>query len=153
MGKPGTDPCRRAFCRRCREELAPRRVSTLSLLFHALHLAVIAGNLTGWMFRSLRRLHLALVSVTLFSWIVLGFRYGLGYCFLTEWHWQVLESEGESGLPASYITYIIFLLTGWNADPWLVDAGTGISFSFAVCASLYVNRDLFLRSAKGTEPR
>lgn len=116
-----------------------------SILFHILHVAVIAGNMTGWIFRRTRRLHLALVAITLFSWMVLGFKYGLGYCFLTDWHWQVLEAQGESNLPASYITYAIQKTTGLDPDPFFVDVGTGIAFGFAVCASLVVNRDLLRR--------
>ena len=97
------------------------------------------------MFRRTRRAHLALVSVTLFSWIFLGFKYGLGYCFLTDWHWQILEAQGETGLPGSYITYVIEKTIRTSPDPFLVDVGTGVCFAFAVCASLVVNRDLFRR--------
>lgn len=120
----------------------------MSVLFHTLHLAIIVGNLTGWIFERTRRAHLALVSLTLFSWIVLGYFYGFGYCFLTDWHWQVLEAQGHADLPASYITYLIHELTPLRPDPSLVDVGTAISFALAVVASLYVNRDL-LRRVKG----
>ena len=117
----------------------------LSALLHIVHTIVIVGNLTGWMFQRTRRAHLALVSLTLFSWIVLGYFYGFGYCFLTDWHWQILEARGHTGLPASYVAYVIENLTGWNPDPAVVDAGTGISFGLAVIASLFANRDLFQR--------
>lgn len=144
--KRETGLCRQDFCRSFHETRLTCKLDCLvSLFFHVLHLAVIAGNMTGWAIHRARRIHLALVSVTLFSWIVLGYRYGLGYCFLTEWHWQVLESQGVSDLPGSYIAYLIRLLTGLSPDPRLVDAGTGACFAFAVCASLYVNRDLFIR--------
>lgn len=113
----------------------------MSFLFHILHLTVIAANLTGWMFPRTRRAHLLLVTMTLFSWVVPGFRYGLGYCFVTDWHWQVLEAEGVTDLPASYISYILGL-AGFSPRPLYVDAATAIAFTAAIAASLYVNRDL-----------
>jgi len=115
----------------------------LSLVFHLIHLSVICVNLTGWIFRRMRRIHLIVVMLTLFSWIGLGYRYGFGYCFLTDLHWQLLESQGVKNLPNSYIKYIADAVTGLNFNPTVVDICTGTAFAFAVVASIVVNRDLF----------
>ena len=115
----------------------------VSLLFHFLHIAVMAANLFAWTIPRLRRFHLIVVGCTLFSWCVLGLRYGFGYCFLTDWHWSVLESQGVRDLPGSYVKYLFDLITGWDSSPFWIDVATGVSFSIAILSSLYVNRDLF----------
>lgn len=114
----------------------------MSLLFHTIHLTVIVFNLTGWVFERTKRLHLALVAATLASWVGLGFKFGPGYCFLTDWHWQILENQGATDLPNSYVKYIIDLITGLNSNAVMVDILTGITFGFVVIAAVYRNRDL-----------
>ncbi|MCE9600298.1 MAG: DUF2784 domain-containing protein [Spirochaetia bacterium] len=114
----------------------------MSLLFHFLHVSVIVFNLTGWILERTKRMHLILVSLTLASWIGLGLKYGLGYCFLTDWHWRILEANGAVNLPNSYVKYIIDLVTGFNSDPFAVDVITGISFVCVALIAFYRNRDL-----------
>ncbi len=123
--------------------IRPDEQMTVIIAYHFLHLLVIVVNLFAWMFRETRRLHLLVVFLTLFSWIVLGWRFGFGYCFITDWHWQAMEIRGARGLPNSYIKYLVDLFTGWDSNPFWIDAATGISFAIAVICSLYVNRDLF----------
>jgi hypothetical protein len=104
----------------------------LDIFFHVLHLAVIVVNLTFWMsFRTLRLAQITL-TLTMISWIGFGFRYGFGYCFLTDWHWQVKERLGEMDLPASYIKYLFDQATGRDWNPEAIDIGTGIAFGLAV---------------------
>ena len=65
---------------------------------------------------------LGLMALTLFSWFGLGWFYGFGYCPSTDWHWQIKEAMGETGLPNSFIKYYMDRLTGKDWDPDLLDA-------------------------------
>ena len=102
-------------------------------------------NLTGWIWRRTRKVHLMVLSLTLMSWLVLGIWYGWGYCVLTDWHWEVKEKLGEKNLPASFIKYLGDKLIGKNLDPSLVDNITLGCLVFAVVAAVYVN---FIRRKK-----
>ena len=85
--------------------------------------------------------------MTAFSWVGLGMCYGLGYCFLTDWHWQVRRELGLS-MPDSYIKFLLDELTGqdWNAA--YVDFGTAVSFFIALLCSTCVNFREWKRSRK-----
>ena len=110
-------------------------LEALDVIFHILHFSIILINLTFWMsFRTLK-IAQATVSLTLVSWLGFGFFYGFGYCFLTDWQWQVKEKLGQTNLPASYIKYVLDLITGMNLNPELVDrmALVGLSFSVLGC--------------------
>lgn len=93
----------------------------------------------GWAFPFFRKWHLLLVALTLFSWLVLGFWYGFGYCFLTDWHWQIKYKLGETGLPASFIKYFLDRYTPFNLSAATVDWLTGISYVVAIVISVYLN--------------
>lgn len=109
---------------------------TLTLL----HLFVIGFNLTGWVWRRTRRLHRWVVGATAASWLVLGMRYGWGYCFLTDWQWQVKQRLGETGLPASFIKYFADKVTGQDFAPGLVDAITAGVFAVLVLLTIAIRR-------------
>lgn len=111
----------------------------LDYFFVVFHFGLIFFNLTGWAWHKTRRLHLFVISTTIFSWIGLGFFYGWGYCPCTDWHWQVKRTLGETGLPASYIKYYLDKVFGFSWDPFMVDiltAGLGIA---ALLISLILN--------------
>lgn len=78
------------------------------IFFFVFHISLIFFNLFGWIFKSLRRWNLLTLGLTAFSWFVLGIFYGFGYCFLTDWHWQIRE---RLGYPTNSNSYIHFLLT------------------------------------------
>src|SRR6185369_12599195 len=61
------------------------------IFLHFAHLAVIALNLFGWMWTRTRRFNLALLLFTAFCWFGLAPWFGMGYCPLTAWHWQVKQ--------------------------------------------------------------
>ncbi|MDF3077986.1 MAG: hypothetical protein K0S09_1875 [Sphingobacteriaceae bacterium] len=111
----------------------------LNILLTLAHLLVIGFNLLGWIRKSTRKLHLIGAGITLACWLLLGIWYGIGYCPLTDWHWQVKERLGETKLPASFIKYAADGLTGENISALLIDYITGISFGLAIVASVYVN--------------
>ena len=114
-------------------------LNILDGLLFVTHLVVILFNLTGWIWRRTRRLHLLMLALTLFSWLILGFWYGFGYCFLTDWEWDVKRRLGETGLPNSFIQYLTNNVFGFNLSSNLVDAFTAGSFLVAIVLSLWVN--------------
>ncbi len=91
------------------------------IFFFVFHLVLVVFNLLGWVFKSLRRLHLVVISLTLASWFILGIWYGWGYCPLTDWHWDILRELGEYQLPHSYISYLVLRLTGYLPPAELVE--------------------------------
>jgi hypothetical protein len=106
------------------------------LIFHN---GLIVFNLLGWAWPKTRRLNLLTLTLTAASWFIGGYWYGWGYCFLTDWHWQIKAARGQTDIPNSYIKYLLDTPTGWDTPVWLVD---GLSLSLllaAVAASVYVN--------------
>jgi hypothetical protein len=114
-------------------------LSFVDVLLTIVHIALTLFNLTGWIWKRTRKLHLVTLALTVLSWVVLGFWYGWGYCVLTDWHWQIKEQLGERNLPASFIKYYADKITGRDIDPALVDNVTLACLLFAVTAAVYVN--------------
>lgn len=111
----------------------------LNIFFFFFHTALIVFNLFGWLFNKTRRLHLYSMLLLMFSWVVLGFWKGFGYCFLTDWHYQVLWSLGERDLPNSYIAFLVEQLSGWRPDAGLVNILTLVFAVMAMVGSVWVN--------------
>jgi len=78
-----------------------------------------------------------IVDCNILVWF--GIFYGIGFCPLTEWHWQILEKLGVQNLPYSYIQYLIYRLAHVNMNPKLVEIATAIVFIIAFFASTYLN--------------
>jgi len=111
----------------------------LNIFFFVFHTCLTLFNLFGWIWKATRKLNLITLSATAFSWIVLGFWYGFGYCPCTHWHWLVRRELGYFDMPNSYIKFLIDELTGLDFAAYTVDLWTGILFSFAFFISLYLN--------------
>ena len=111
----------------------------LNIFFFAFHTIFTLFNIVGWAFRKTRRLHLITVSLTAFSWFILGIWYGWGYCFCTDWHWDVREKLGYTDESGSYIHFLILKLTGVNMNPKLVDNVTLIVFLVSFVLSIWLN--------------
>lgn len=93
----------------------------LDVAFVIFHTTLVAFNLTGWIWKRTRRLHLAVIGATVVSWFGLGIFYGWGYCPSTDWHWSVKRKLGETDLPQSYVKYYLDAVTGISWDAGLVD--------------------------------
>lgn len=107
--------------------------------FYLLHSALITFNLFGWLFPRWRKLNLISLSATFASWIILGFWKGWGYCFLTDWHYEILYRLGENDMPSSYINFLLHKLTGFTFSTRLIDISTiGLALVALIC-SLWVN--------------
>ena len=79
----------------------------LNIFFDILHSGVLVFVVIGWIPPSWRKWHRIFLAVVLFSWLVVGTALGtIGYCFLTDWHWDVKRELGETRLPSSYTQYI-----------------------------------------------
>ena len=111
----------------------------LDILFTFAHLLVIGFNLFGWIWKKTRKAHLLVVALTVASWFILGLWKGLGYCFLTDWHWRIKEKLGENNLPNSFIKYFADKITRTDINPQLVDAVTLILFLLVIFISVYFN--------------
>ena len=111
----------------------------LDILFLGLHIVIILFNLFGWIWVKARKIHLLIVFATVFSWLILGLKYGLGYCFLTDWHWEVKYKLGETELPASFIKYFLDSYTPIDISAGLVDLLTGLSFGLVIILTIYLN--------------
>ena len=121
--------------------------------FFVFHLILVLFNLLGWIWKKTRRLNLIVLLLTLFSWFGLGLFYGIGFCPITEWHWRVLAQLGQTGLPDSYISYLIYRVLGILPPQTLVDYATMIGAFLALAISITLNvRDYKQRKYKTVAP-
>lgn len=111
----------------------------LDIFFIVFHTALTLFNLFGWIWRRTRKFNLIILLLTGSSWFVLGIFYGIGYCPLTDWHFQILRKLGETGLPYSYLKYLFDRITGLDISSSLVEITTLLLFLLALLASVYFN--------------
>jgi hypothetical protein len=109
------------------------------VFFFVFHISLIFFNLFGWIFKTLRRWNLITLGLTAFSWFILGIFYGFGYCFLTDWHWQIRENLGYTTESNSYIHFLLTTLFPLSISENTVNWLTGILFAAAVILSITVN--------------
>ncbi|ERM80369.1 hypothetical protein P872_13815 [Rhodonellum psychrophilum GCM71 = DSM 17998] len=114
--------------------------------FVLFHTCLILFNLFGWLWKPLQKWQLLTISLTFASWLGLGIWYGLGYCPLTDWHWDILRQMGETNLPNSYISYLFQRLLGLKLPDLWVDVLTVSMAILALAASIWVN---FFQKRKG----
>jgi hypothetical protein len=120
----------------------------LDVLFFAFHLLLIPFNLFGWIFKPLRKWNLITLGITAFSWFILGIFFGFGYCFLTDWHWQIREKLGYPNPYNSYIHFLVETLFDVHVSAALVDKFTAIFFVAAVVMSVATNFGIFKNKKK-----
>ncbi len=112
----------------------------LDIFFVIFHSSLIIFNLFGWIWKRTRIANLITLLVTAGSWLILGLIVGtIGYCPLTEWHFNVLNRLGIYDLPISYIKYLIDRLAGSDINAGLVDAVTLWGLIIALLLSVIVN--------------
>jgi len=112
----------------------------LDIFFVVFHTTLVVFNITGWIWRKTRLLNLICLSITGASWVIIGWAVGtLGYCPLTDWHFSLLVKMGKTGLPSSYMKYLIDRITGLDINPVLVDNLTLILFITALLLSFLLN--------------
>lgn len=120
----------------------------LDIFFLILHTSLIVFNCFGWIWSKTRKANLILLLTTAGSWLILGLIVGsLGYCPLTEWHFNVLGRLGERDLPVSYIKYLADRILGSDLNSSMVDSITLWVLILALAISIVLNiRDFKNRS-------
>jgi hypothetical protein len=122
----------------------------LDIFFLVFHSLFTIFNMTGWIWKKTRKLHLATMLLTAGSWFILGIWYGWGFCFCTDWHWQVREAMGRPIRSDSYIHFLILEITGINLPPHLVDTVTLAVFIACAMFSLTLNlKDAVMKRRSG----
>ena len=111
----------------------------LDVFFTAFHSLLVLFILFGWIWKKTRRLNLVCILLTAASWVGLGIFYGLGYCPLTDWHFNILRKLGYADLPNSYLSFLFTRLTGLQIDQNLVDAVTLWGLVIALIISIFLN--------------
>lgn len=106
-------------------------------VFHSLFVLFV---LLGWAFPKLRKWHILALGLTAAAWLLLGFWYGIGYCPLTDWHWDIKRALGERHLPYSFVKYMADRITGLDIDAELVDWVTALGLVFGVVMAFIVNK-------------
>ena len=112
---------------------------TANVFFYVFHTVLILFNLFGWLHPKTRKLNLTTLIITFLSWGVLGIWKGWGYCFLTDWHYDILRKLGKTDLPSSYIAFLVEGLTGWLPPAALVNNLTVGLALVALVVSIIVN--------------
>lgn len=107
--------------------------------FFVFHISLIVFNLFGWIFKPLRKWNLLTLGLTALSWFILGFFYGFGYCFLTDWHWQIREQLGYANPYDSYIQFLITTLFTVSISEDAVNLLTATLFFAALTLSIITN--------------
>lgn len=121
------------------QDLSTEILRLLDILLYGTHLVLIGFNLLGWIWRKTLRLHLLCIGLTALSWFVLGIWYGFGYCFITDWQWDVKRELGETNLPESFITHFVNQVLGLSVSAELVDWLTGGLFVVVAIISVVRN--------------
>jgi hypothetical protein len=110
----------------------------LNILLFVLHTFFLVFNLTGWIWKRLRRWHLLSIGLTLFSWLGLGYWYGWGYCIITDWHWQIRREMGFVD-PVSYTELLMVNILGLPLSTLVVDVLTAGALALATILSVWLN--------------
>src|SRR5690606_17947752 len=96
----------------------------------------------------LRKLHLFSMAAIVVSWFGLGIFYGWGYCFLTDWHYDVRR---KLDLVVDSSSYLHFLLKRLNMDWWPESTTnwlTGFIFGILLVLSILLNLQDYLKKKK-----
>ncbi len=112
----------------------------LDIFFVVFHTTLILFNSFGWIWYKTRRLNLVTLLLTGSSWLFLGLIVGtLGYCPLTDWHFNILAKLGKTNIPDSYVKYLADRLTGLDLNASLIDDITLYTFIAALVLSIIFN--------------
>ena len=120
----------------------------LDKLLFSFHAVLILFNMFGWIWPRTRKWHLATLGLTIFSWYVLGIWQGFGYCFCTDWHFQVRRELGIPVPETSYIQLLVRAFTGVLIERFTADILAFSVLLYILVATAWVwTRDLRARRA------
>ena len=118
-------------------------LQALNVFFFIFHTVIVLFNSLGWIWKATRRWNLVTLGATAFSWFVMGFWRGIGYCLCTDWHMQIRRELGYHDTAQTYIQLVAQTLTGLTPPVKLTETVTGLVFAVSVLASATLNiRDL-----------
>ncbi|MCH8978737.1 MAG: DUF2784 family protein [Armatimonadetes bacterium] len=126
-------------------------LAALNILFFLFHTSLILFNVFGWAHPKTRKWNLLTLLLTLASWVGMGMVYGMGYCFCTDWHWQVREAMGIEETASSYIVLLVRNLSGWSPPIGLANAVAKWVFFAALAISVGLNVRDWVRVRRGDE--
>lgn len=109
----------------------------IDYFFFLFHGILMLFNIFGWTVPRWRFANLITLSLTAFSWFVLGIWFGIGYCPFTDWHWKVRQLLGYNDQTNSYVHFLILKITGINLPENWVDTTTVFVFFMSFFISLY----------------
>jgi len=116
----------------------------LDWFFVVFHSLLIVFNLFGWIWKPLRKANLATLILTGSSWTILGIFYGLGYCPLTDWHWNVLTKIGQEPSTNTYVAYLFQRVLDIHMPDNYADTITFtaylVALGFAVAVNIFDQR-------------
>lgn len=105
------------------------------LVFHGL---LIIINVLGWIWSRTRKLQLYVLALTLFSWLIMGYFYGWGYCVLTDWHWDVLQELGQRPDQNAYVQYLFYRWFNLDVTREFSDQITIVFLLVGVAGAIYM---------------
>ena len=111
----------------------------VDVFFFGFHTILILFNVFGWLVPKWRLANFISLSLTAFSWFILGIWFGWGYCICTDWHWEVRNMLGYQDMSSSYIHFLILKITDIDIPANLVDTYTVVLFCLALIVSTYLN--------------
>jgi hypothetical protein len=114
-------------------------LQALNIFFFIFQTVLVLFNILGWMWRRTRRWNLITLGAIAFSWFVMGFWRGIGYCLCTDWHMQVRRQLGYHDTAQTYIQLMSQTLTGLTPPTQLTETVTAIVFAISVVASVGFN--------------
>lgn len=74
------------------------------------HIVIILIISFGWIWRKSHNVYVICNLCAFFSWFILGYFKGFGYCLLTDIQWNFLMNRGESNLPETFLEYFFNIL-------------------------------------------
>lgn len=121
----------------------------LDWFFIVFHTALIIFNVFGWIYKPTRKWNFLALCLTAASWFILGIFYGIGYCFLTDWHWQVLRKLSQYPFESSYVQYLFRRLLSVRVSADFADTLTAVVFFASFIISGLINlRDILIKKRK-----
>jgi hypothetical protein len=122
------------------------KLHLLDWFFVVFHTLLMMFNVFGWLSEKLRKWNLLTLLLTAFSWFILGLFFGMGYCILTDWHWDVLRKLSAHPVENSYVQYLFRRLLHIRVSAQFADILTAALFFVSLGMSVVLNiRDVVLK--------
>ena len=103
------------------------------------HVGLTLFNLIGWASVTTRRIHMVTLLLTLCSWLLMGIWKGMGYCLVTDVHWEIKRRLGQHVYTGSCIKYYLDMWTGADFTIATVNVATTIAMVALVVITVYMN--------------